>query len=234
MTLALAWLVVSWLGGVFIADGEIYYTALEDRIHPYQEGTGYWRHSDPQHPKHTVPQNLPTPGPSTATVDISASGDPPRTPSIFPSPIFASAQTQATQTAKKHQITSSAETQVDPAQVELPLSRIATPQEQLEENILVAQLENVLALEDRELENPLTPDQPVPYLQLMEDTVTRGVNLPPPPPAIQQPVLNKKHQYHYQWLIKCNSKLRNKRSNPQPPPATLTGRLRGETPDVFT
>ena len=170
-----------------IADEETYYTALEDRIHPYQEGTGYWRLSDPQHPKHTVPQILPTPGPSTATVDISASGDPPRTPlKSFPSPIFASNPDASNSDSEETSDTSSAETQVDPAQVELPLLRIATPQEQLEENILVTQLENILALKERELENPLTPDQPA-YLQLIEEAVTVGVNVLPPPPAIQQP-----------------------------------------------
>ena len=150
---------------------------------------------------------------------------------IFPSPIFASNPDASDLDSEETSDTSSAGTQVDPAQVELPLSRITTPQEQLEENILVAQLENVLALKDRELENPLTPDQPA-YLQLIEEAVTVGVNVPPPPPVIQQSVpiaapapLPMAHQAQQQAPQQVQQ--------PAAAPATLTGRLRGETPDVF-
>ena len=126
----------------------------------------------------------------------------------------------------------SAETQVDPAQVELPLSHIATPQEQLEENILVIQLENILALEDRELENPLTPDQPA-YLQLIEEAVTVGVNVPPPPPALQQPAPVVPQVVPLIMAHQAQQQAPQQVQQPAAAPAALTGRLRGETPDVF-
>src|SRR4029077_7892486 len=49
------------------------------------------------------------------------------------------------------------------------------------DNVLAAQFQHVLDLEDREPENPLLPEEPA-YLQLVEQAVEFGLNVPPPPP----------------------------------------------------
>jgi len=53
-----------------------------------------------------------------------------------------------------------------------------------ETDILAAQFQHVLDLEDREPENPLTPEEPA-YLHLIEEAVEAGLNIPPPPPLAQ-------------------------------------------------
>jgi hypothetical protein len=52
---------------------------------------------------------------------------------------------------------------------------------QADDPVLVAQLQHRLDIQDREPENPLTPDQPA-YLQLVEQAIEAGLNVPPPPP----------------------------------------------------
>jgi hypothetical protein len=53
-----------------------------------------------------------------------------------------------------------------------------------EEPVLEAQLAYRLDVQDREPENPLTPEQPD-YQGLIEDAVQAGLNVPPPPPLVQ-------------------------------------------------
>jgi hypothetical protein len=94
-------------------------------------------------------------------------------------------------------------------------------QEHPQEPVLEAQLEYGLDIQDREPENPLTPDQPA-YQQLIGDAVAAGLNVPPPPPLVQPAA----PQF------------------PAPQPivpapimaaaAPATTRLRGKEPDIFT
>ena len=58
---------------------------------------------------------------------------------------------------------------------------ICTPLQPRQEQVLAAQLQHVLEIVDREPENPLTPDQ-LAYLNLVEQAVEAGVNVPSPPP----------------------------------------------------
>jgi len=50
--------------------------------------------------------------------------------------------------------------------------------------VLAAQFQHVLDLEDQEPENPLTPQEPA-YLHLIEEAVEAGLNVPPPPPLVE-------------------------------------------------
>jgi len=89
-----------------------------------------------------------------------------------------------------------------------------------EDPVLTAQLQYGLDIQDREPENPLTPDKPA-YQQLIEDAVEAGLNVPPPPP-IAQPVLQLLALQPIQNIMAA------------PAPAPQTGRLRGQQPDDFT
>jgi len=53
-----------------------------------------------------------------------------------------------------------------------------------ETDVLAAQFQHILDLEDREPENPLTPQEPA-YLHLIEEAVEAGLNIPPPPPLVE-------------------------------------------------
>jgi hypothetical protein len=112
---------------------------------------------------------------------------------------------------------------------EEPASCIATLKKILQENILVAQFANVLAIEERELECPDTPNEPT-YLQLIKQAVTKGLNIPPPPPAILQIVQPPVYQPVPQLPLA---------SVPVPAimdqsAAPMTRQLQGEVLDTFT
>jgi len=51
-------------------------------------------------------------------------------------------------------------------------------------DVLAAQFQHVLDLEDREPENPLTPQEPV-YLHLIQEAVEAGFDVSPPPPLAE-------------------------------------------------
>jgi hypothetical protein len=51
---------------------------------------------------------------------------------------------------------------------------------QADDPVLVAQLQHGLDIQDREPENPLTPEEPA-YLQLIEQAIEAELNVPPPP-----------------------------------------------------
>jgi hypothetical protein len=68
-------------------------------------------------------------------------------------------------------------TEAPPPNVEDP----SPEQEHPEDPVLTAQLQYELDIQDREPENPLTPDQSA-YQQLIKDAVEVGLNVPPPPP----------------------------------------------------
>jgi len=156
---------------------DTFLTSLDNIIPVYWKGTGFWWHTDPQHPRYNLPSEA---GPSTTVVDISASGDPPTLPEIHTHPIF----TPAPDSDSEHSPTPEDEEERDPLDAELPF-QIVTPEEQLQEHILATQFENVLDIRQRVIENPVTPDYPA-YLNLIEEAIVVGVNVPPPPPLAKE------------------------------------------------
>jgi hypothetical protein len=92
-----------------------------------------------------------------------------------------------------------------------------------EDPVLTAQLQYGLDIQDREPENPLTPDEPA-YQQHIEDAVEAGLNVPPPPP-IAQPAPQ---------LLALQPTIPIQNIMAAPAPAPQTGRLRGQQPDDFT
>ena len=141
------------------------YICKGDRIEPYAHRTGYWRISDPQHPAH-VPEELPpvpgssTSGPSTLTV--------PR---------------QRAETLESQELSPFRFAENPDLDQEEYFSSVA----EATTDVLVAQFHSVLDIRDREPENPLTPDQPA-YLHLVEEAVEAGLNIPPPPPLLEEPI----------------------------------------------
>jgi hypothetical protein len=122
----------------------------------------------------------------------------------------------------------------DPLDTELPY-HVATPEEQLQEHILAAQFENVLDIRQRVIKNPATPEYPA-YLNLIEEAIIVGVNVPPPPLLVEdkpapffQPLV-----IAPQPIAMANVLLQQQQQQQQPAaPAPLMGKLHGETPDVF-
>jgi hypothetical protein len=106
---------------------DTYLTSLNDIIPVYRKGTGFWWHTDPQHPHYYLPSKA---EPSTSVVDISASEDPPTLPKIHTCPIF----TPGPDSDFNHSPTPEDEEEKDPLDAELPYC-VATPEEQLQERI---------------------------------------------------------------------------------------------------
>jgi hypothetical protein len=100
-----------------------YLTSLDNTIPVYQKGTGFWRHTDPQHPHYYLPSET---GPFILVVDISASGDPPTLSEIHTCPIF----TPGPNSDSDHSPTPEDKEERDPLDAKLPYC-IATPEEQL-------------------------------------------------------------------------------------------------------
>jgi hypothetical protein len=205
---------------------DTFLTSLDDIIPVYRKGTGFWRHTDPQHPRYHLPSKV---GPSTSVVDISASGDPPTLPEIHTRPIF----TPGPDSDSDHSATPEDKEKRDHLDTELPY-RIATPEEQLQERILAAQFENVLDIRQRVIKNPATPEYPA-YLNLIKEAIVVGVNVPPPPPLVEdepapffQPLV-----IAPQPIAMANVPPQQQQQQQPAAPAPLMGKLRGETPDVF-
>src|SRR5882762_10107390 len=202
------------------------FTSLEERIEPHTEGTGYWKLSEPQHPWRQLDPEHPhysqyaalaeeelqeelraaAPVLTLATHNLTAlSGE----PSISP---FIATRNVATDD-------SSSGTATPPG---TPEEQEPSPEEVQPDNpVLEAQLQYGLDIQEREPENPLTPNEPA-YLQLIEEAVVAGLNVPSPPPLTPQ---------------------RQQSPAPQPEimaapaptaPVPQTGKLRGETPDIFS
>ena len=140
-----------------------WYTALEDCIEPNTLGTGYWRATDPQHPDYNEVST------SQLRLDIPET-ELRRDPAISP---FV--------TARQSDSNSSGSESTSPETGENEPTAHPTPIEPSVEQVLITQFQHVLDIEDREPENPLTPDQPA-YLHLVEEAVHAGLNIPPPPP----------------------------------------------------
>ena len=115
------------------------YTSKEDHIDPYSNNTGYWRITDPEHPDH-IPEELPhiasssTAGPSTLSV--------PR---------------QCTETLESVELSPfRSAPNPDVEQDHEPQSSVA----EATTEVLATQFQHILDLENREPENPLTPQLP--------------------------------------------------------------------------
>jgi hypothetical protein len=184
------------------------FVSLQDCIEHYTFGTGYWAVKvDPQHPQHhlyleeqirnaewlglqlVLPEGYKA-GPSGApalTVDTGVptlSEDP--TLSAFVAPALATATVVSSPAfTQSHHQSDQEESDSPRAQNNDSTTDEPSP-EQLgqEEPVLEAQLAYGLDVQDRKLENPLTPEQPA-YQGLIEDTVQAGLNVPPPPPLVQ-------------------------------------------------
>jgi len=141
------------------------YIAHSNHIEPYSNNTGYWRITDPEHPEHVPEELLPVPGPSTLTV--------PR----------AHAETLESVELSPFQSTPNPEYD-HKDQEEAKYYKPQTSTTEQATDVLAAQFQHVLDLEDREPENPLTPQVPA-YLQLVEQAVEAGLNIPPPPPLAE-------------------------------------------------
>jgi len=143
------------------------YLSHADRIERYSNNTGYWRITDPEHPEH-IPEELPpVPGPSTLTV--------PR------------AHAETLESVELSPFQSAPNPDYDQEDQEDQEDKYYEPQTSTTEqatDVLAAQFQHVLDLEDREPENPLTPQVPA-YLQLVEQAVEAGLNVPSPPPLAE-------------------------------------------------
>ena len=145
------------------SDEEDTYICQNDRIECYAQRTGYWRISDPQHPEH-IPEELPpvpgssTSGPSTLSV--------PRQ----------HAETLESQELSPFRFADNLD--LDQEEYFSSVAEATT-------DILAAQFQHVLDIQEREPENPDTPHVPA-YLNLLEEAVEAGLHIPPPPPLAQQ------------------------------------------------
>ena len=122
------------------------YISHEDHIEPYSHNTGYWRITDPEHPEH-ISEELPlVAGPSTLTV-------PRRRAETLESVELSPFQTAPN---PEHDHSDPEDEYYEP---QTSTTEQAT-------DVLAAQFQHVLDLEDREPENPLTPQVPA-YLHLV-------------------------------------------------------------------
>ena len=192
-------------------------TSIEDEIPHNHQGTGYWHITDPQHQDYQPVAS--TSGITVQIPETSLTSDPALSPYVTAQPARSAESSSSGSSETRPRNTSSDE----------DLPRIQTPLEPLQEEVLVAQFRNVLDVREREPENPLTPDQPA-YLNLVAEAVEFGLNVPAPPPLVQQPLA--------QNPFFLQNPLQPVIAQPINPvmaqaPAPETGRLRGEAPEYF-
>ena len=126
----------------------------------------------------------------------------------------------------------STESPPSPAHVPLPLSRALTPLTPQEEQILAAQFEHVLDIQDREPENPQEPDYPR-YLNLVEQALLLGLDAPEPPP-LAEPEPPQVFQPLFPIIMAHQQQQQQAAAAPAAPAAPLTGRMNETPPDTFT
>jgi len=143
------------------------YICSEDRIQPYSNNTGYWRITDPEHPEH-VPEELPPVASPSAEAG----------PSSLQVPRQCAETLESEDQSPLHFAPNPYWDQEDDYQ------EVQSGTTEPETDVLAAQFQHVLDLEDQEPENPLTPQEPA-YLHLIEEAVEAGLNVPPPPPLVE-------------------------------------------------
>jgi hypothetical protein len=97
---------------------------------------------------------------------------------------------------------------------------------QADNSVLVAQLQHRLDIQDKEPENPLTPEEPA-YLQLVEQAIEAGLNIPPSP-SLAHPVHPLAPQLPApQSIVPIQQNIMAAAANIE------TGHLRNDPPDLF-
>jgi hypothetical protein len=189
-------------------EGDFYFTTKEDQIPRYSKGTGYWKVTDPQHPEH-VPEELPPiPGPSLLFVPRQ------HTDSLESEELSLFVATANPEYPEEEHYT-------------IPLTEVGS-------SILAAQFQHVLSLEERESENPLTPQEPA-YLQLIEQAVDTGLHIPTPPPALTPEELHTSSRAHtpIAQIQPVLPPIAIVVPLVQQPPAQMANRFNGNPPSIF-
>src|SRR5450756_1564856 len=185
-----------------------------ERIEPHTQGTGYWYITDPQHPQYAqYIEQLQGSSATAPTLSVTTnvpplSSDPTLSPFVT-ARVSSDPDSDSSSTPREEQGSD------DPSPEQL----------YPEDPVLTAQLQYGLDIQDREPENPLTPDQPA-YQQLIEEAIEAGLNIPLPPPIAQVLLALAPQLPAPQPIVPIQ--------NIMAAPAPQTGRLRGEAPDVFT
>lgn len=196
------------------------------------KGTGFWRYSDPEHPNYVPTELPPIAGPSTL--------------------ILSRQHADTLESIELSPFATAPNSEYDPEDY---YSAVADTTSE----ILTAQFEHVLSLEDREPENPLTP-LILAYTHLVDEAVQSGLNISPPPPPLT-PEASQQHtpvaqvppipfpvtppdlfQAQVPAVPPTQPMARQQQAAPQqqqpplvtpPPPVQMTDKFRGNLPDVF-
>jgi hypothetical protein len=161
----------------------IAYTSLGECIEPHTQGTGYWRITDPQHPDHDEYWSISgsqNPNYATQLAASSSTAAPTLTVSTQV-PSLLSDPTLSPFTAARPPTDAASSDSTSTPREENNSDEPSSEQAQADDPVLVAQLQHGLDIQDREPENPLTPEEPA-YLQPVEQAIEAGLNVPPPPP----------------------------------------------------
>ena len=129
-------------------------TSFASHIEPNTSGTGYWHIYKLEHPLFQPVSVLTT---SAVTLDISVEpqgGPLTDDPAISPFLTAANPQAAYLKDSSSEEDAESTESLPLPAHIPLPLLRVLTPLTSQEEQILAAQFEHILDIQDKEPENP--------------------------------------------------------------------------------
>jgi len=151
------------------------YIYSEDHIEPYSNNTGYWRITDPEHPDY-VPEELPP----VASPSAEAGPSSLQVPRQCAETLESEDHSPLHFTPNPYWDQESDHQQEEDNYYNVPQSSVT----EATTEVLAAQFQHILDLEDREPENPLTPQVPA-YLHLIEEAVEAGLNIPPPPPLAE-------------------------------------------------
>ena len=210
-------------------NGQVY-ASLNSCIRPNTRETGYWHIYDLEYP-------LFQPVPSTSAITLDILVEPqggPLTDNPAISPFLTAANPQATylENSSSEEDTDSTESPPPLAHIPLPLSRALTPLTPQEEQILAAQFEHVLDIQDREPENPQEPDY-LGYLNLIEQALLLGLDtLEPPPLAEPEPL--QVFQPLFSIIMVHQQQQQQAAAASAAPAVPLTKRINGTPPDTFT
>ncbi len=158
-----------WWNLHFRPYNQTYWTSKDDRYDPYQGTTGYWNLTDPEHPEY---QAEPRPSQVTLTVPRRRAS----TVGELESPLRFADNPDLDNESYEGETTlvdSQQHTAVPPT----PQER----EEELEADILAAQLQYGLDIQDRDLENPVDSDYPH-YQQIIAGAIILGQDVPALPP----------------------------------------------------
>ena len=238
---------------LFVYSGTAY-VSLSDRIDPFTQGTGYWKTSDPQHPHYhehlsTLAQQASEVAQQIAQEQEETRRTRERVPTLAivtgTSPLESDAKlspflTPRVPSAEKSSSSDDARHSTEP-------EREPSPElEYQDDPVLEAQLQYGLDIQEREQENPYTPDTPA-YQQLIEAAVEAGYNVPAPPPLLQvldlpriiappvpQPPIIMAGIQPGQAAPQAGGQAGGQAGQQAAAPALLNGKLRGPDPYYFS